>query len=130
MRNKRNLLFLPQSDQNCRMPTLYETTLLEKLYYSNIKNAEAAVREFLCLKKRRGLMLTYVLKHMMVKFEKTGQLGVLPRRGRKRDKTAVVENIAIAVVEASTESFHEIFSVPKISCTLDILYSTTRHIFA
>ncbi|GFV87389.1 hypothetical protein TNCV_4033611 [Trichonephila clavipes] len=73
-------------------------------------------------------MSSGVLKHMMVKFEKTKQLGVLPRIGRKRDKTAVVEDIATVVVEASTESLHRIVSEPTISRTLYIPYSTARHI--
>ncbi|GFY02073.1 hypothetical protein TNCV_5099341 [Trichonephila clavipes] len=56
------------------------------------------------------------------------ELGVLSRRGQKRDKTAVVEDIATAVVKASTESLHGIVSIPTISRTLDMSYSSVRHI--
>ncbi|GFW91242.1 uncharacterized protein TNCV_736571 [Trichonephila clavipes] len=91
------------------MPTLSEKALLVKLYYRNSEIAAEAVRELRRLKKQqRGPMSTHALKHMMVNFEKTGPLGVLAGRGRKRDKTAGVEDIATAVVEASTESLHGI----------------------
>ncbi|GFX70627.1 DUF4817 domain-containing protein [Trichonephila clavipes] len=65
---------------------------------------------------------------MMVKFKKTGQLGVLPGKGRKRVNIAFVEDIATAVVAASSESLHGTPSVPSISRTLDMLYSIVRHI--
>ncbi|GFW50398.1 hypothetical protein TNCV_2887041 [Trichonephila clavipes] len=76
------MMFLPQSDKHCRMPALPERALHVKLYYRNSENVVAASREFLRLKKqRRRPMSTRVLKHMMVKFEKTEQLSVLPGRG-------------------------------------------------
>lgn len=129
MHNKRNMLFVLQSDEHCRMPTLVEKALLVKLYYCNGENAAAAVREFRRLKKqRRGPMSDRALRDMMVKFERTGQLGVLPGRGRKRVNSAVVEDVATAVVEGSSESLHGSVSVPTISRTLDMPYSTVRHI--
>ncbi|GFX50178.1 DUF4817 domain-containing protein [Trichonephila clavipes] len=80
-------------------------------------------------KQRHGLMSECALKDMMVKFEKTGQLGVIPGGGRKRVNTTVVENIATAVMEASSESLslHGTVSVPKVSRTLNMSYSTVRH---
>ncbi|GFX13328.1 uncharacterized protein TNCV_2907511 [Trichonephila clavipes] len=122
-------MFLPQSDKHCKMPTLPERALM-KLYYLNSENAAAAVREFFrsLRKRRRGPMSERALKDMMVKFEKTGQLGVLPGRGRKRINTYVIEDIATTVVEASSESLHATVSVPTISRTLDMPYSTVRHI--
>ncbi|GFX61575.1 chimeric ERCC6-PGBD3 protein [Trichonephila clavipes] len=97
------MLFLPQLDKHCRMPTLPERALLVKLYYCNSENAATAVRQFHCLKKQRhGLMSVRALKDVMVKFEKTGQLGVLPGRGRKRVNTTIVEDIVTVEVEASS----------------------------
>ena len=123
--DKRKMLFVPLSDEYCSMPTLPERALLVKLYYRNGENAAAAVREFRRLKKqRRGPMSERALRDMMGKFERTGQLGVLPGRGRKRVNTVVVEDIATAVVEASRESLHGTVSVPTISRTLDMPYST------
>ncbi|GFT14904.1 uncharacterized protein TNCV_3483531 [Trichonephila clavipes] len=68
------------------------------------------------------------LNDMMLKFEKSGQLDVLPGKGRKRVNTAVAENFATAVVEASNESLHGTVRIPIISRTLNMLYSTVRHI--
>ncbi|GFT93947.1 hypothetical protein TNCV_2133351 [Trichonephila clavipes] len=69
------------------MPTLLETALLVKLYYRNSENAAAAVREFCRLKKQRhGPASRRALKGRMVKFEKTGQLVILPGRGRKKSQ--------------------------------------------
>ncbi|GFX43288.1 hypothetical protein TNCV_2389961 [Trichonephila clavipes] len=66
---------------------------LVKLYYRNSEKAAAAVKEFLRLKKqRRGPMSERALKNMMVKFEQTGKLGVLPGRGQKGVNTAAVED--------------------------------------
>ncbi|GFU42452.1 hypothetical protein TNCV_4555831 [Trichonephila clavipes] len=88
------MLFLPQSEKHCRMPTLSESVLLVRLYYRSSDNAAAAPGEFHRLKKqRREQMSERALKDMMVKFEKTGQLGVLPGRGRKRINNAVVQDI-------------------------------------
>ncbi|GFU72041.1 hypothetical protein TNCV_1459351 [Trichonephila clavipes] len=85
------------------MPTLPERAHLLKLYYRNSENAAAAVRKFRRHKKqRRGPISDGALEDMMVKFEKTGQQGVLPGRGQKRVNIAVVKNI---VVETSSESF-------------------------
>ncbi|GFS51188.1 hypothetical protein TNCV_3532771 [Trichonephila clavipes] len=64
------------------------------------------------------------LKDMMVKFEKTGHLGVLPGRGRGRVNTAV----ATTVVETSSGSLHGTVGELTISRTLDMPYSTVHHI--
>ena len=68
------------------------------------------------------------LRDMMVKFEHTGQLGVLPGRERKRVRTTIVEDVATAIMEARRESVHGTVSVPTISRTLDMPNSTVRHI--
>ncbi|GFW55663.1 DUF4817 domain-containing protein [Trichonephila clavipes] len=93
------------------------------------ENAAAAVREFRRLKKQRcGPVLESAFSDVMVKFEKTVQLDVLPGRGPKGVNTTVVENIATAVEEASSKSFPGTVSVSTISHTLDMPYSTDRHI--
>ena len=53
---------------------------------------------------------------------------VLPGRGRKRIRTTIVEDVTTAVVEASSKSLHGTVSVPTISRTLDVPYSTVHHI--
>ncbi|GFW57021.1 hypothetical protein TNCV_3473041 [Trichonephila clavipes] len=72
-------------------------------------------------------MSEHAVKGKMVKFEKPGELGVLSGRGRKRVNTAIVEDIATVVVEASSESFYGTVSEPTVSSTLDMPYSTVRH---
>ncbi|GFU93744.1 DUF4817 domain-containing protein [Trichonephila clavipes] len=120
-------MLMPQSDKYCTIPTLPERAFLVKMYYCNFENAAAVVREFRRLKKQRcGPMLERTLKNMKAKFEKTGQLGILLGRRRKRVNTTVVEDIATAVVEARSESLHGTASVPTISRTLDMPYSTVQ----
>ncbi|GFT69587.1 uncharacterized protein TNCV_1298191 [Trichonephila clavipes] len=68
------------------------------------------------------------VKGMMIKFEKPRQLGVLPGRGRKIVNTAVVQDIATAVMKASSESLHGTLSVPAILRTLYMPYFPVRHI--
>ena len=111
------------------MPLLPERALLVKLYYCNDENAAAVVREFRGLKKqRRGPMSEQALRDMMAKFERTGQLGVLPGRRKKRFRTTIVKDVATSVVEVSSESHHGTVSVQVITRTLDMPYSTARHI--
>ncbi|GFX89142.1 DUF4817 domain-containing protein [Trichonephila clavipes] len=91
------------------------------------ENAAVAVRKFHRLKKqRRGPMPERAFKVTLVKFEKTGQLGILPGRGRKRINTAVVEDITTAIVEEGNESLHGTVSGPTISHTLDMPYSSVN----
>ena len=60
------------------MPSLPERALLIKLYYRNNENAATAVKEFRRLKKQlRGPMSEQVLRDTMMKFERTGPLGVM-----------------------------------------------------
>ena len=100
------------------MPTLQEKELLVKLFYKNQQNSVAALKEFRRMKKlRRGPMSPYGLRKMMQKFETTGQLGILPGRGRKQIQSSRVENVATAVVEASSsQSLHVGVSVTVVSC--------------
>ncbi|GBM11606.1 hypothetical protein AVEN_180153-1 [Araneus ventricosus] len=46
------------------------------------------------------------LRKMKQKFKTTGQLGILPGRGRKQIPSTSVEDVAIAVVETSSQSPH------------------------
>ena len=111
------------------MSSLPERALLVKLYYRNDENAAAAVREFPRLKEqRRKPMSEQALRDITVTFKRTGQLGVLSGRRKKRVRTSIVEHVATAVVEASSESLHGTVSVPTISHTLDVPYSTIRQI--
>lgn len=105
-------MFLPQSDEHCYMLTMLRRALLVKLYYHDSKNAEVAVREFRLLKKQWSEPMSLcAFTDMIMKFEWTGQLGVLPWRGSKMVTNAVVEDFATEVVEACTESPHEILNV-------------------
>ncbi|GBM63013.1 hypothetical protein AVEN_12287-1 [Araneus ventricosus] len=89
------------------MPTLQEKALLVKLFYLNQQNSVAAAKEFRSMKPiRRGPMSSCALRKMIQKFETTGQLGILPGRERKQIPSSRVEDVAIAVVEASNQSPH------------------------
>ena len=63
-------------------------------------------------------------RDMIIKFHRTGQLGVLPDgKGRKRANNAVVKKIATAMVEASKESLHRTVNILAFLHNLDMLYS-------
>ena len=104
MHNKRKK-FLCHSQTNIAEFLCCLRALLVKLYYHNDENAAAALRKFRRLEiQRRGPMSEQALRDMMVKFVRTERLGVLLRRGMKRVRTTIVEDVATAVVEASGES--------------------------
>ncbi|GBM57910.1 hypothetical protein AVEN_237791-1 [Araneus ventricosus] len=77
---------------------------------------------------RRGPMSPCSLRKMIQKFETTGQLGIFSGRGRKQIPSSSVEDVATAVVEASSLSPHGSVSVPVASRVLDMPYSTVRNI--
>lgn len=107
------------------MPTLKDKALLVKLFYQKDENASAAIKAFRRQKNlRRGPMTPRALRDMMKKFETTGQLGILPGRGRKPVSSASVEDVATAVVEATSQDPHGVVSVPAISRAVDMPYST------
>ncbi|GBN14540.1 hypothetical protein AVEN_79586-1 [Araneus ventricosus] len=58
--------------------------------------------------------------------KKTGQLGILPGRGRNQIQSSGVEEMVTAVVEASSQSPHGSVSVPFVYRVLDLPYSTVR----
>ena len=66
----------------------------------------------------------------MGKFERTGQLGILQEKERKRFSSAVIEEIATAIMESSIKSLHGTPSVPTILRNLDMQYSTVPHIMS
>ncbi|GBO27038.1 hypothetical protein AVEN_18025-1 [Araneus ventricosus] len=84
------------------MPTLQEKALLVKSFYPNQQNFVAAVKEFRRM-IRRG-------------------------RGRKQIRSSSVEDVATAVVQASSQSPHGSVSVPVVSRVLDMPYSNVRKI--
>ncbi|GBN35733.1 hypothetical protein AVEN_251779-1 [Araneus ventricosus] len=111
------------------MPTLQEKVLPVKLFYLNQQNSVSAVKEFHRMKRiRRGPMSPCALRKMIQKFETTGQLGILPGRGRKQIPSSSVEDVNTAVVEARSQSPHGSASAPVVSRVLDIPYSTVRKI--
>lgn len=60
-----------------------DRALLVKLFYQNGGNLSTALREYRRLKcLRKGPMSRQALKKMIQKFEETGDLGVMRRRGR------------------------------------------------
>ena len=112
------------------MAMLQEKALLVKLFYKNQENSVAVVKKFLCMKKiRRDSMSPRALHKIMLKFEATGQLGILPGRGRKRIPSSSFENVATAVVKTSSQSPYGDVSVSVVSRVLDMPYSTVRKIF-
>ncbi|GBM43349.1 hypothetical protein AVEN_166094-1 [Araneus ventricosus] len=89
------------------MLTLQEKALLVKLLYLNQQNSVAAVKEFRRMQQiRRGPMSPCALLKKVQEFETTGQLGILPGRGRKQIPSSSVEDVGTAVVEASNQSPH------------------------
>ncbi|GBM84744.1 hypothetical protein AVEN_64885-1 [Araneus ventricosus] len=86
------------------MPTMQEKSLLVKLLYLNQQNSFATVKEFLLMKQiRRGPKSPCALCKMIQKFESTGQLGILPCRGKKQISSSIAEDVDTAVVEASSQ---------------------------
>ncbi|GBM70864.1 hypothetical protein AVEN_76819-1 [Araneus ventricosus] len=67
----------------------------------------------------KGRMSPFALRKMIQKFETTGQLGILPGRGRKQIPSPSVEDMATAVVEASSQSLHGSVSVPIVRLVFD-----------
>ncbi|GBN13339.1 hypothetical protein AVEN_136095-1 [Araneus ventricosus] len=78
---------------------------------------------------RRGPMSPCALRKMIQKFETTGDLGIFPGRRRKQIPSSSVEDVATAVVEASSQSPHDSVSVPVVSRVLDMPYCTVRKNF-
>ncbi|GBN70932.1 hypothetical protein AVEN_197089-1 [Araneus ventricosus] len=98
------------------MPRLQEKALLVKLFYLKQQNSVTAVKQFGRMKQiRRGPMSPCVLRKMIQKFETTGQFGILPGRGRKQIPSPSIENVATAVVEASSQSSHGSVRVSLVS---------------
>ncbi|GFU79407.1 DUF4817 domain-containing protein [Trichonephila clavipes] len=93
----------------------------------NQQNSVAAVKEFYRKKRiRRGPMSPYALRKMIQKLETTGQLCFLPCRERNQISSSSIENVATAVVEASSQPPDGSVSVPIVSRILDMPYSTVR----
>ncbi|GFV56749.1 uncharacterized protein TNCV_2539511 [Trichonephila clavipes] len=65
---------------------------------------------------------------MIMKFEETGNLGVLPGRGRKSVGTETVEEVATAMVERASSSIYSTASGRSASHELEISWSTERKI--
>ncbi|GBN02983.1 hypothetical protein AVEN_255938-1 [Araneus ventricosus] len=77
---------------------------------------EGVVKEFRRMKQiRKGPMSSCALRKMIQKFETTGQLEILPGRGRKKIPSSNVEDVATAVVEVSSQSLYGCVSVPVVS---------------
>ncbi|GFT32039.1 hypothetical protein TNCV_3468721 [Trichonephila clavipes] len=69
----------------------------------NGSNHLAALCEYRRLKDlQKGLISRIGLRKMIIKFEETGNLSMLPGRGRKSVGTETGEEVAIAVVERAT----------------------------
>ncbi|GBL72627.1 hypothetical protein AVEN_127885-1 [Araneus ventricosus] len=66
------------------------------------------------------------LRKMTQKFETTGELGILPGRGRKQIPSSSVQDMATAVVEANSLSPHGSVSVSVVCRVSDMPYSTLR----
>ncbi|GFW28799.1 hypothetical protein TNCV_201221 [Trichonephila clavipes] len=66
---------------------------------------QPALREYHHLKDLpKGPISRIDLKKMIMKFQETGDLGVLPGRGRKPVRTESVQEVATAVVERASSS--------------------------
>ena len=65
-------------------------------------------------------MTLLALSDMTKKFERTEQLGILQGRERHVVESAHVEDIALAVMDATNQSPHGVFSVPTVSRAVDM----------
>lgn len=61
------------------------------------------------------------LKKVIIKFEETGELSVLPERGRKPVANEIIEEVTTAKVEKTSSSSYSSASVQSVSCELTIL---------
>ena len=87
------------------------------------------LREFRLIKNlRKRPLLPQVLKRMIDRFEKTGDLRVQPGQGRKTARSDIVEDTATANVEQSKDNVAGCSSARAASRNLSSLYSTLQNI--
>ena len=101
-------------------------TLLIKLFYKNGGNLSTALREcrrLNCL--RKDLTSRQTLKKIIQKFEKTGDLGVMRGRERKRISNETVEEVAFADFERESGSHYSASSARSVSHDLSLRWSTS-----
>ena len=103
------------------MLTLRDRALLVKLYYQTNDNASAALREYRRLKGlRKGPMTIAGLRKMVLRFENSGTLQVLPGRGHKPIRNEELHAVATAIEDPTAGPS----SARAISRQLDMPYST------
>ncbi|GBM23347.1 hypothetical protein AVEN_97754-1 [Araneus ventricosus] len=68
------------------------------------------------------------LKKMITKFQDPGELGVLPKRGRKRLTNETAEEVALTDVERALGSPYSSTSARAVSRDLSLPWSTVREV--
>ena len=77
-----------------------DRALLVKLFYLNANKSSAELRKYSSINGlTRGPMPTDGLKKMVMKFEKTGDFGVAPGRGRRPIPMEAVDEVAVAIAD-------------------------------
>lgn len=106
-----------------------DQVLLVKLFYQDNNNSLAALHEYCRLKGlRKGPMLKNNLKKTIMKFEETGELGVLLEKGQKLVANEIFKELATTVVERTSSCSYYSASARSVSCELVIPWSTVRKI--
>ncbi|GBM57085.1 hypothetical protein AVEN_261426-1 [Araneus ventricosus] len=76
---------------------------------------------------RRGLMSPCALRKMIQKFETTGQLGILPGRGRKQISFSSFEDVATESLKPAVSRRIDSVTVSVVTHPWDILWSDEPH---
>ena len=71
-------------------------------------------------------MSTNWLKHMMMKFENTGNFGVAPGRGSRPIPMEVVDEVAVAVADRAERAPNSATSARAVSRELGVPWSTVK----
>ena len=109
--------------------TLPERALLVTLFYENKENAATGLRKIRLIKNLfKGPLLPQALKGMIARFEKTGDLGVQPSRGRKPTRSDIVEDVSTAIVEQSMDNVAGCSSARGVSRNLSVPHNTVQNI--
>lgn len=108
---------------------LLEPASLLLLVYENKDNYAAAHPEIRRLKNfRKGSFLQQVLGRIIVRFEKTGHLGVLPRQGSKPFCSDVVAGLATTIVEQLVDNVEGCSSTHAMSRHLNVPYNILSNV--
>ncbi|GFU99052.1 DUF4817 domain-containing protein [Trichonephila clavipes] len=98
-------------------------------YGQNGINRLVSLTEYFRLKGMRKSPISRIgLRNMVIKFEETGYLGVVPGRGREPDASGNVKEGTVAVAERASDSIYSSASGRSVSRELEISWLIIRKI--